>query len=84
VAPTVGGAGRHSMGGGGGKAFCAGCWCNAEVRGKPSVVTGTAEAAGRWGVEKGTPPCTSVGHCWMRLPWPSSSCLPCSRASYHP
>jgi hypothetical protein len=57
---------------------------DAVVGGKPTASAGMADAAGRWGEEKGTPPYTSVGHYWMRLSWPSSSCPPCVRGSYHP
>jgi hypothetical protein len=41
---------------------------NIEVGGEPTVSTGTADMVGRRFEEEGTPPCTSAGHCWMKLP----------------
>jgi hypothetical protein len=55
-----------------------------EVGGEPTAAAGTTDAAGRWGEEEGTPPYALARHCWMKLPWPSSSCLPCAQGSYHP
>jgi hypothetical protein len=55
-----------------------------EVGKKPTTSGGmAADTAGRWGEEGGTPFGTSVGHYWMKLPQPSSSCFPCARRSYH-
>jgi hypothetical protein len=41
---------------------------DAEVGGEPTATTSMADTTGRWGEEEGTPPCTLVGHCWMKLP----------------
>jgi hypothetical protein len=54
---------------------------DAKVGGKPTTAAGTA---GRWGEEGGIAFGTSVGHYWMKLSQPSSSCFPCARGSYHP
>jgi hypothetical protein len=41
---------------------------DAEVGGEPTAAAGMVGVTGRWGEEEGTPPSTSEGHCWMKLP----------------
>jgi hypothetical protein len=78
VAPAIGGAGRCSTCGGGGRALGA----DAEVGRKPTT-TANAGEAGKWG-GGGTPSDTLGEHYQMELPQPSSSLFPCGCGSHHP
>jgi hypothetical protein len=59
----------------------------AKVGAKPTTAADASAAAddevGRWGCD-GTPSGTSKEHCWMELPQPSASLLPCGRGTHHP
>jgi hypothetical protein len=89
VDPTVGGTGRRSTGGGGGRALGVAYWCwHRGGRGPTTATDAGADAAtagevGRWGHD-GTPFGTSGEHYRMELPQPSSSLLPCGRGSHCP
>jgi hypothetical protein len=80
VAPMIGGAGKRSVGSGGGRAIGA----NAVVGGKPTATTddGAVANAGEWG-GGGTPSSTSEEHYRMELPQPSSSWSPCGHGTRH-
>jgi hypothetical protein len=75
VALAVGGVGRRSTGGGGGRAL----GTTAEVRGEPTA----AGEAGKWGHD-GTSFGTSGEHYRTEVPKPSSSLSPCGGGSHRP